>query len=51
MWHARPVQVWSGQGATSAPFEALPDTQIAVKVIDHRGNELMVVKKISDTTA
>jgi hypothetical protein len=32
----------------SAPFEARPDRQIAVKVIDHRGNELMVVKQLAD---
>ncbi len=31
-------------GTTSAPFEAGEHAQIAVKVIDDRGNELMVVK-------
>jgi adenine-specific DNA-methyltransferase len=31
-------------GTTSAPFEAGEHEQIAVKVIDDRGNELMVVK-------
>jgi adenine-specific DNA-methyltransferase len=39
--------VWSHlNGAESAPFEASEDTKIAVKVIDQRGNELMVVKTI-----
>jgi adenine-specific DNA-methyltransferase len=33
-------------GATSAPFEPGEHRQIAVKVIDDRGNELMVVKKL-----
>jgi adenine-specific DNA-methyltransferase len=33
-------------GAVSAPFEAGENGQIAVKVIDDRGNELMVVKKL-----
>lgn len=31
-------------GTTSVPFEAGEHGQIAVKVIDDRGNELMVVK-------
>jgi adenine-specific DNA-methyltransferase len=31
-------------GTTSAPFEAGEHKQIAVKVIDDRGNELLVVK-------
>jgi adenine-specific DNA-methyltransferase len=35
-------------GTESAPFEASPDTKIAVKVIDTRGNELMVVKTLSE---
>jgi adenine-specific DNA-methyltransferase len=38
-------------GSVSAPFESRKDAQIAVKVIDDRGNELMVVKKLSDATA
>lgn len=38
-------------GAESAPFEASEDTKIAVKVIDHRGNELMVVKTIGEALA
>ena len=38
-------------GAVSAPFEAHKDAQIAVKVIDDRGNELMVVKKLSEAAA
>jgi adenine-specific DNA-methyltransferase len=38
-------------GAVSAPFEADKNAQIAVKVIDDRGNELMVVKKLSDAVA
>jgi adenine-specific DNA-methyltransferase len=33
-------------GTTSAPFEAGEHGQIAVKVIDDRGNELMVVKSL-----
>jgi adenine-specific DNA-methyltransferase len=33
-------------GATSAPFEAGEHRQVAVKVIDDRGNELVVVKKL-----
>jgi len=39
------------EGAESAPFEAGPEAKIAVKVIDQRGNELMVVKAISDAVA
>jgi adenine-specific DNA-methyltransferase len=35
-------------GTTSAPFEAGDTGQIAVKVIDDRGNELLVVKPISE---
>ncbi len=35
-------------GTTSAPFEAGEHDQVAVKVIDDRGNELMVVKKLSE---
>ncbi len=35
-------------GATSAPFEAGEQGQIAVKVIDDRENELLVVKKLSE---
>ncbi|MDQ3244436.1 MAG: site-specific DNA-methyltransferase, partial [Gemmatimonadota bacterium] len=42
--------VWDHlNGTVSAPFEAQLDTKIAVKVIDTRGNELMVVKKIGET--
>ncbi len=33
-------------GTTSAPFQAGEQRQIAVKVIDDRGNELMVVEKL-----
>ncbi|MBA3342643.1 MAG: site-specific DNA-methyltransferase, partial [Gemmatimonadaceae bacterium] len=41
--------VWEHlNGTESAPFEATPDTKIAVKVIDTRGNELMVVKTIGE---
>ena len=32
----------------SASFEATADTKIAVKVIDARGNELMVVKTVAE---
>jgi adenine-specific DNA-methyltransferase len=35
-------------GTTSAPFEAGEHGQIAVKVIDDRGNELIVVKDLKD---
>ena len=44
--------VWDHlNGAESAPFEADDDTKIAVKVIDARGNELMVVKSIEGAIA
>ena len=40
--------VWDHlSGATSAPFDAGEHKQIAVKVIDDRGNELLVVKKLN----
>jgi len=40
--------VWDHlSGTTSAPFEAGEQRQIAMKVIDDRGNELMVVEKLS----
>jgi adenine-specific DNA-methyltransferase len=35
-------------GTTSAPFKEGDRDEIAVKVIDDRGNELLVVKKLSD---
>jgi adenine-specific DNA-methyltransferase len=35
-------------GTVSAPFEAGEHGQIAVKVIDDRGNELLIVKKLSE---
>jgi adenine-specific DNA-methyltransferase len=38
-------------GTTSAPFEAGEHRQIAVKVIDDRGNELLVVKSLKDLRA
>lgn len=39
--------VWDHlSGAKSAPFDAGEHKQIAVKVIDDRGNELLVVKKL-----
>jgi adenine-specific DNA-methyltransferase len=39
--------VWDHlSGTTSAPFEAGEHRQVAVKVIDDRGNELLVVKKL-----
>lgn len=41
--------VWDHlSGDTSAPFEGGSRGQIAVKVIDDRGNELLVVKKLSE---
>jgi adenine-specific DNA-methyltransferase len=40
--------VWDHlSGSSSAPFEAGEHKQIAVKVIDDRGNELLVVKKLT----
>ena len=49
---ARPTyeeSVWDHlAGTTSAPFEAGEHRQIAVKVIDDRGNELLVVKKLDE---
>ncbi|MCP9470937.1 MAG: site-specific DNA-methyltransferase [Nitrospira sp.] len=40
--------VWDHlSGTVSAPFEAGEHRQIAVKVIDDRGNELLVVKKLA----
>jgi adenine-specific DNA-methyltransferase len=39
--------VWDHlSGTTSAPFEAGENRQVAVKVIDDRGNELMVVERL-----
>ena len=35
-------------GAISAPFEPGEHRQVAVKVIDDRGNELVVVKKLEE---
>lgn len=37
-------------GTESAPFEAGKNGQVAVKVIDDRGNELLVVKKLDEAT-
>jgi adenine-specific DNA-methyltransferase len=38
-------------GTTSAPFEAGTHGQVAVKVIDDRGNELLVVKSLKEAEA
>jgi adenine-specific DNA-methyltransferase len=38
-------------GDTSEPFIGASGTQIAVKVIDHRGNELMVVRDLKEKKA
>lgn len=38
-------------GTVSAPFEAGEHQQIAVKVIDDRGNELLVVKNLKDAVS
>ena len=38
-------------GTVSAPFQAGEHSQIAVKVVDDRGNELMVVKSLSEAEA
>jgi adenine-specific DNA-methyltransferase len=35
-------------GTTSEPFEGGEHAQVAVKVIDDRGNELLVVKKVDE---
>ena len=35
-------------GAVSEPFEAGEKKRVAVKVIDDRGNELLVVKSLSE---
>ncbi len=44
--------VWDHlSGTTSAPFEAGEHGQIAVKVLDDRGNELLVVKKLAEAKA
>ena len=41
--------VWDHlSGKTSAPFQAGEHKQIAVKVIDDRGNELLMVKKLNE---
>lgn len=37
-------------GARSAPFEPGEHGNLAVKVIDDRGNELLVVKSLSEGT-
>jgi len=43
--------VWSHlAGTTSAPFAAGDERRIAVKVIDDRGNELMVVKGLKEAS-
>lgn len=42
-------EVWDHlSGVTSAPFEVGEQDQIAVKVIDERGNELMIVKSLKE---
>ncbi len=38
-------------GDTSAPFAAPEGTEVAVKVLDDRGNELMVTRKLTRTAA
>lgn len=38
-------------GTVSEPFAAGEQKKIAVKVIDDRGNELMVVKSLADAEA
>jgi adenine-specific DNA-methyltransferase len=37
---------WDAAGTVSAPFEAGEQRQVAVKVIDERGNELMKVENL-----
>jgi len=44
--------VWTHlSGTVSAPFEAGEHEQVAVKAVDDRGNELMVVKSLSEVAA
>lgn len=44
--------VWTHlSGTASAPFQAGEHGQVAVKVVDDRGNELMVVKPLPEATA
>jgi adenine-specific DNA-methyltransferase len=38
-------------GTVSAPFEAGEHAQIAVKVIDDRGNELLLIKDLKDAAS
>ncbi|PYV80033.1 MAG: DNA methyltransferase [Acidobacteria bacterium] len=41
--------VWDHlSGTVSTPFEAGEQGQVAIKVIDDRGNELMIVKSLSE---
>jgi adenine-specific DNA-methyltransferase len=35
-------------GTVSAPFEGGDQKQVAIKVIDDRGNELLIVKSLSE---
>ena len=45
----QPATVWDHlAGTVSAPFAAGEHGQIAVKVIDQRGNELLVVKSLKE---
>jgi adenine-specific DNA-methyltransferase len=44
-------QVWNHlAGTISAPFEAGENSKVAVKVIDDRGNELLVIKRLEEAT-
>jgi len=44
--------VWTHlSGTVSAPFEAGEHEQVAMKAVDERGNELMVVKSLSEVAA
>jgi len=46
------VEVWDHlAGTVSAPFEGGDSGRVAVKVIDDRGNELLVVKDLSEAKA
>lgn len=38
------------RGTTSLPFKAGDQKRVAIKVIDQRGNEVIVVKKIEEIT-
>jgi adenine-specific DNA-methyltransferase len=51
-WDINADRVWEHlAGTLSEPFEGGARAQTAVKAIDDRGNELLVVKKLSEAEA